>query len=219
MAPLETEWLLWAKRLKDEHQTLLQRIDAATQTAAQIDPLVERTKDLAARNDHVQEGYNELLNRVLKIEQNADAAVHVIARIEPLLEQTKDLAASSEHLQAENHALKDRIALLEQDASDRDGSMALKNKRLESIINALKQELDLVGSLDGRICRLEEEYGQSVEATANREAETLWVTEEGRAQRDTRKSGRPSPASFAITDMSVNNNNNNDRDTTGKAMR
>ena len=73
MAPLEAEWLLWAKQLRGEHKILLQRIDAATQAAARIQPLVEQTKDLATSSEHLQAENNVLKERILTLgEESAD---------------------------------------------------------------------------------------------------------------------------------------------------
>lgn len=71
MAPLEAEWLLWAKQLRGEHKILLERIEAATQVAAQIPPLVEQTKDLAASSEHLQVENNALKERVLTLEEES----------------------------------------------------------------------------------------------------------------------------------------------------
>ncbi|MCJ1468254.1 hypothetical protein MMC07_006882 [Pseudocyphellaria aurata] len=73
MAPLEAEWLLWAKQLRNEHKILLQRIDAATEAAAQVQPLVGQTRDLAASSEHLQSENNALKERVLTLkEESAD---------------------------------------------------------------------------------------------------------------------------------------------------
>lgn len=71
MAPLEAEWLLWAKQLRGEHKILLQRIDAATQAAAQIQPLVDQTKDLAASSEHLKAENNALKERILTLEEKS----------------------------------------------------------------------------------------------------------------------------------------------------
>lgn len=71
MAPLEAEWLLWAKQLRGEHKILLQRIDAATQAAARIQPLEEQTKDLAASSEHLQAENNVLKERILTLEEES----------------------------------------------------------------------------------------------------------------------------------------------------
>lgn len=71
MAPLEAEWLLWAKQLRGEHKILLQRIDAATQAAAQIQPLADQAKDLAANSEHLQAENNALKERMLMLEEKS----------------------------------------------------------------------------------------------------------------------------------------------------
>lgn len=65
MAPLEAEWLLWAKQLRGEHKVLLERIEAATQVAAQI------PQDLAASSEHLQAENNALKERVLTLEEES----------------------------------------------------------------------------------------------------------------------------------------------------
>lgn len=71
MAPLEAEWLLWAKQLRGEHKILLQRIDAATQAAAQIHPLGEQTNELAASTKHLQAENNVLKERIVTLEEES----------------------------------------------------------------------------------------------------------------------------------------------------
>lgn len=71
--------MLWAKQLRDEHKILLKRIDAATQATAQIQPLVEQIKDLAASSEHLQAENNALKERILTLEEESAAKGEAMA--------------------------------------------------------------------------------------------------------------------------------------------
>ncbi len=60
MAPLEAEWMLWAKRLNYEHKVLLHRLDTAEHATAQIGPLSEQIKDLLTEHNSIKERFLSL---------------------------------------------------------------------------------------------------------------------------------------------------------------
>ena len=64
MTPPDPEWLLWAKRLRDEHKALLQQTRSNAEISAQIGPLIEQGKDLAASNALMQQNSKALQERV-----------------------------------------------------------------------------------------------------------------------------------------------------------
>lgn len=71
MAPQEPEWLLWAKRLQDEHKGLLHRIEELSGATAHIEPLMERTKDLVTNTQHLQQESNLLIKKISASERDA----------------------------------------------------------------------------------------------------------------------------------------------------
>lgn len=122
MAPLEAEWLLWAKQLRNEHKILLQRIDAATEAAAQIQPLVEQTKDLAARSEHLQAENNVLKERVLTLEEeSADRGKAMATEIGGLHGQINELEKELDCVVADVNAWKEEwTRILEGQNAQRD---------------------------------------------------------------------------------------------------
>ena len=113
MAPLEPEWLLWAKRLQNEHKSLLLRIDVLTQVTAQVGPLVERTKDLSARTDQFQ-AENKLA-------------------IEKLSALGRSASKQENETSVEMKRLRGRIEDLEKELSRTNGSLEERRARNESL--------------------------------------------------------------------------------------
>lgn len=112
MAPLEPEWMLWAKKFQDEHKALLLRIDDLAQATTKIGPLVERTKDLDTRTEHLQQGNNLLTNKFSLLEGNTSKREDTVAtEIERLrerigeLEQTLDRTIGSLEERRENNKI------------------------------------------------------------------------------------------------------------------
>lgn len=70
MAPPEAEWMLWAKRLRDENKLLLQRIDAKPESSA-IDLLAEEVRTLATTIQHLQQDNHALRDRIHELERDA----------------------------------------------------------------------------------------------------------------------------------------------------
>jgi predicted nucleic acid-binding Zn-ribbon protein len=70
MAPPEAEWMLWAKRLRDENKVLLQRIDAKPESSA-MDLLAEEVRNLAGTIQHLQRDNQALRERVQELERDA----------------------------------------------------------------------------------------------------------------------------------------------------
>lgn len=60
MAPLESEWMLWAKRLRYEHKFLLNRLDAAEKATTKTGTLSDTIKDLTTEHDNMKERFSKL---------------------------------------------------------------------------------------------------------------------------------------------------------------
>lgn len=71
MAPTDPEWMLWAKRLRDEHKVLLLRIDESAQTTIQTQALQEQIKELTANSQQLQRRNDALEERILRLEQDS----------------------------------------------------------------------------------------------------------------------------------------------------
>ncbi|MCJ1429353.1 hypothetical protein MMC29_007266, partial [Sticta canariensis] len=122
MAPLEAEWLLWAKQLRGEHKILLQRIDAATQAAARIQPLVEQTKDLATSSEHLQAENNVLKERILRLEEeSADREKAMATEMGGLRGRINDLEKELDVVVADVNAWREEWArIVEEENAKRD---------------------------------------------------------------------------------------------------
>lgn len=70
MAPPEPEWMLWAKRLRDENKILLQRIDSKPESPA-FESLAEEVRSLAATIQHLQRENNTLRERMQELQRDA----------------------------------------------------------------------------------------------------------------------------------------------------
>lgn len=60
MAPLESEWMLWAKRLRYEHKFLLNRLDAAEKATTKTGTLSDTVKDLTTEHHDMEERFCKL---------------------------------------------------------------------------------------------------------------------------------------------------------------
>lgn len=69
MAPPEPEWMLWAKRLRDENKILLQRIDSKPESSA-LQLLAEDVQSLAATVQHLQRENNTLRERMQELQRD-----------------------------------------------------------------------------------------------------------------------------------------------------
>lgn len=69
MAPPEPEWMLWAKRLRDENKILLQRIDSKPDSSA-LELLTEEVRSLASTIQHLQQDNHALRQRMQELERN-----------------------------------------------------------------------------------------------------------------------------------------------------
>lgn len=115
MAPPEAQWMLWAKRLKDEHKILLHRIDRTTQ----------QIKDLAAGPDDLQTENNALKERMVRLEEDAGDRKQRMLRLEEdaadqkqkKMKLDEDAADRERVLESEIHKLTERITELEKELS------------------------------------------------------------------------------------------------------
>ena len=136
MAPPEAHWMLWAKRLKDEHKILLHRIDSATQ---QITDLAAGPKDLQAEN-------NALKERIMRLEEDA------VDKKQGMLRLEKDVADQ-----------KQKIMIPDEDSANREQVLGSEIHKLKERITELEKELsrtvEIVGNWQepARILREEEE--------------------------------------------------------------
>lgn len=148
MAPLEAEWLLWAKQLRDEHKILLQRLDVATEATAQIQPLLEQTKDFAASSEHLQAENNALKERILTIEEeSADREKAMAAEIGGLQGRIKELEKELDCVVADVNAWREEWArILEEEnvQRDRKGGSMPQSSRNQGLVSCA------VGSFEGR---------------------------------------------------------------------
>lgn len=135
MAPLEAEWLLWAKQLRGEHKILLQRIDVATQAAAQIHPLVEQTKDLTASSEHLQAENNALKERILTLEEeSADREKAMATEIEGLQGRINELEKELDCVVADVNAWREEWAqILEEENVQRDRKGELRPQSFRNL--------------------------------------------------------------------------------------
>lgn len=70
MAPPEAEWMLWAKRLRDENKVLLQRIDSKPESSA-LEQLREEVRSLAATIEDLQRDNHALREKLQTLEPDA----------------------------------------------------------------------------------------------------------------------------------------------------
>lgn len=150
MAPIEPEWMLWANRLREEHKILLNRIDSSVKASAQIELLVEHTKDLTASCENLKQDSNILKEKFRTLEQDVAHGEHgvndgIVAlgdkiaeqkeelsrQIRPLLEQIEDLAARNKRMEQDNDTLLEKVLMLESDVADRNNTLTIKVAELE----------------------------------------------------------------------------------------
>ena len=70
MAPPEPEWLIWAKRLRDENKILLQRIDSKPESSA-LEQIAEEVRNLASTMQHLRQDDHTLRQRMQELERTA----------------------------------------------------------------------------------------------------------------------------------------------------
>lgn len=68
MAPPEPEWLLWAKRLRDENKALLQRVDSKPDSST-LETLAQEVRGLAEEVEHLQHDNRTLRQRMQELEE------------------------------------------------------------------------------------------------------------------------------------------------------
>lgn len=81
MAPLEPEWMLWAKRLKSEHNMLLNRLNAAEKATTKTGTLSDTIKDLATEHYDMKESFRKLEEYMAQRENDAGSDVAKLKRI------------------------------------------------------------------------------------------------------------------------------------------
>lgn len=111
MASQDGQWMLWAKRLKDEHKILLQRIDTATQQIKEIaagpTDLQSENKSLKERIVRLEEESRDRQRRMLILEEDA------VDRKQNMIRQNGDAEDREQVLGNEIQELKGRITELE----------------------------------------------------------------------------------------------------------
>lgn len=161
--------MLWAKRFRDEHQILLQRIDSKAESSALV-PVTEEMKNLVATTEQWRQDKEVLLRRIdLKAEflaltplakqvQNLAATTEDRQREKELFFQRIDSKAESsalvtlaeeihklrrtvERLQKDNDALRDQMQHLEQDISYREQDVDEKFQELGRTIAEIQEDL------------------------------------------------------------------------------
>lgn len=75
MAPLESEWMLWAKRLRYEHKFLLHRLEAAEKAATKNGIPSDTIKDLTTEHHDMNERVRKLEEYVAQRENDAGSDV------------------------------------------------------------------------------------------------------------------------------------------------
>lgn len=107
MAPPESEWMLWAKRLKDairtelddELQALPTRFASLIQDNPQLDSLKEKIQDLTAGSEHTNQAVQTLQDRIREVESEASLRdQEFTGQSEKLHETARDLAGQLEHV-------------------------------------------------------------------------------------------------------------------------
>ncbi|KAL8829041.1 MAG: hypothetical protein Q9170_006343 [Blastenia crenularia] len=107
MSAPESEWMLWAKRLRTsireeldaELQTLPTRYASVTQNTAQLDSLKERLEDLAVSSEHIHNVNLSLQSRIGELESEATYREQRFAsESEDLQNASSDLARQLEHV-------------------------------------------------------------------------------------------------------------------------
>lgn len=110
MAPLESEWMLWAKRLKYEHKFLLNRLDAAEKATIKTGTLSDTVKDLTTEHHDMKRRFRELEEYMAQRENDAGSDVAKLQGITAGLE--KEIARIAGNL---NDWKKDWAQCLEQE--------------------------------------------------------------------------------------------------------
>lgn len=75
MAPLESEWMLWAKRLRYEHKFLLHRLEAAEKAATKTGIPSDTIKDLTTEHHDMKERVRKLEEYVAQRENDAGSDI------------------------------------------------------------------------------------------------------------------------------------------------
>lgn len=75
MAPQESEWMLWAKRLRYEHKFLLNRLDAAEKATIKTGTLSDTLKDLDTEHHDMKERVRKLEEYMTQRENDAGSDV------------------------------------------------------------------------------------------------------------------------------------------------
>ena len=148
MAPPDMEWLLWAKRFKDEHQSLLQRVAGLEKAAMQL--ALEKNQ-LAQEHKEALEHIQELTKASSALKESKLTSEKDIGVLKKGLQRTQDemklVKADCQKLFDEHDAMRKSVGNLEvaveQITSDKSGEQTdAANERLESKILEQKSEIE-----------------------------------------------------------------------------
>ena len=114
MAPPDMEWLLWAKRLKDEHQSLLQRVAGFEKAAMQL--ALEKNL-LAQEHEGALEHIQELTRASSALKESKLTSEKDIGVLKKGLQRTQDemklVKADCQKLFDEHDAMRKSVSNLE----------------------------------------------------------------------------------------------------------
>ena len=94
MAPPEPEWMLWAKRLRDENKILLSKITTKPDSSA-LEQLAEEVRSLASTIEHLQQDNHTLRQRMQELERS------VSEREQAMCDTVQDLSRSMAEMNKE----------------------------------------------------------------------------------------------------------------------
>lgn len=128
----ESEWMLWAKCLRDEQKILQRQIDKRIPETNQLDSLEEQLKDLAMSNEHLHNAIYELRNKISELEKDE-------------LELERRSHVASEQSQKDTAALRDAVDNVtkstDQCKKDADVAVELCKRDFKSLLEQVYGEL------------------------------------------------------------------------------
>lgn len=128
----ESEWMLWAKCLRDEHNILQRQIGKCIPDINRLDSLEGQLKDLAMGNEHLHSAIHELKDKILELENDE-------------LELERRSHAASEQWQKDTAALRDAVDNVtkstDQCKKDADIAVELCKRDFKSLLEKLHEEL------------------------------------------------------------------------------
>ncbi|KAL8823013.1 MAG: hypothetical protein Q9191_006260 [Dirinaria sp. TL-2023a] len=103
MAAADPEWLLWAKRQKDQTQTLAERLQGQSRIIDKLLPLQEQVKELLPLKEQVKE--------LQPFAERFHTQSRVVDKLLPLREQVQELQPFAEQVQAQSRFIDELLPI------------------------------------------------------------------------------------------------------------